>query len=237
MALLRLGKKPATSVTHLSHAACGSCDLLLTDVDVPSRFDLTCPRCKTVVFHNRSSSLEREYALVLTGLLLFLPAISLPIINMTPYGQNIDVNMMDGVLIFLDQRAFIVAGIVFLSAIVAPFLNLFLLFLVISVIYLDRLVGSSAGAKQGANAPGVLLSYGVTFFRWYQLINPWIMLEVYLMGFLISIGNLDKALVNPGAVPGLGFYAFCVVMLVSILSSLTLNSHYVWQCLDRRWEE
>lgn len=237
MALFQFNKNSVTT-THLSHVICEYCDLMLDDIEVPSRHDLVCPRCKSVLFFNRADSLEREYALVLTGLLLFLPAIFLPIMNISPFGRNIDVSMMDGVVIFIKQHDPLVALIVFGGAIAAPFLNLFLLFLVISIVYLNRMEKVrqyfSTSDHSAEEIRKGLHDYGVLFFRWYKLVNPWLMLEVYLIGFLITFSNVDKMESTAHAVPGLGFYAFLGLMLVTILSSLTLNSQFVWQCLDKR---
>ncbi|PCI46909.1 MAG: hypothetical protein COB51_06550 [Moraxellaceae bacterium] len=239
MALFQIGKNSATSVTHLSHAVCECCDLLLNDISIPPHFNLTCPRCNTVVFHNRANSLWREYALVLTGLLLFWPAVYLPILQVTQFARLTDVNILDGVFIFIEQREFIIAFIVFASAILSPFLNLLLLFLSISAIYLDRMINARQivdPLMEGQQSSRRVLRCGVAFFRWYQAVNPWVMLEVYLIGFLVTMSNVDKVLVNPGAGPGPGFYAFLVVMLTTILSSLLLNSQFVWQCLDKSWK-
>ena len=41
-------------------------------------------------------------------------------------------------------------------------------------------------------AAGNLKDYGVMYFRWYKEIHPWAMLEVYLLGFVITFTNVDK---------------------------------------------
>ena len=237
MALFRLNKS-STTTTHLSHVVCEYCDLLLDDINIPSSHDLVCPRCKSVLFYNRADSLEREYALILTGLLLFFPAIFLPIMSISPFGRHVDVSMIDGAIIFLKQHDPIVAVIVFGGAIAAPFLNLFLLFLVISIVYLNRMdvvrLYFSSSTRSPEHIRRGLHDYGVMFFRWYKIVNPWLMLEVYLIGFLITFSNVDKMESTAHAVPGLGFYAFLGVLLVTVLSSLTLNSQLIWQSLDKR---
>jgi paraquat-inducible protein A len=246
MALFYLNKASDKDTTHLSHVVCEYCDLLLDDVHVPPHYDLNCPRCKAVLFQNRTNSLTREYALSITGLMLFVPAVFLPMMIITPFGSAVTVNMMDGVLVFLKQGDPVVAAITLWGAITAPFLDLFLLFLVISSIHLDRILKENpyglgtiilknpiAFAIRSA-AVGGPKDYGVMFFRWYKEIHPWAMLEVYLLGFVITFTNVDKMAASADAQPGYGFYAFLGIMMACLLSSVTLNTQLVWQLLDKR---
>ncbi len=246
MALFYLNKASNKDTTHLSHVVCEYCDLLLDDVHIPPHYNLCCPRCHAVLYHNRADTLSREYALVITGLMLFIPAIFLPMMIITPFGSAVKVNMLDGVFVFLKQGDPVVASITLWGAIAAPFLDLFLLFLVISCIYLDRIIKENpyglgtvilknpiSFAIRSAAAGG-LKDYGVMFFRWYKEIHPWAMLEVYLLGFVITFTNVDKMASSADAQPGYGFYAFIGVMLACLLSSVTLNTQLVWQFLDKR---
>jgi len=246
MAFFYLNKTSLKDTRHLSNVVCEYCDLLLHDVDVPPNYDLSCPRCKAVIYHNRAETIGREYALVITGLLLFFPAIFLPMIVITPFGSGVEVNMIDGVMVFLKQGDPIVASITLWGAILAPFLDLFLLFLVFSSIYLDEfikrnpyglgtlVVKNPISYAIRKSAAGGLKDYGVMFYRWHKEIRPWAMLEVYLLGFVITFTNVDKMASAADAQPGYGFYAFLGVMLVCILSSVTLNNLLIWQLLDKR---
>jgi len=249
MAIFYLNKPSEKDTTHLNHVVCEYCDLLMDDVYIPPHYDLSCPRCKAVLFYNRADTLAREYAIVLTGLMLFLPAIILPMVVITPFGSAVKVNMLDGVLIFLKQGDPVVAGITLWGAILAPFLDLFLLFLVLTCIYLDRLIKQNPfglGTFVLRNpisfairkaAVGELKDYGVMFFRWYKEIHPWAMLEVYLLGFVITFTNVDKMASAADAQPGYGFYAFLGVMLACLLSAVSLNTQLVWQILDKRYKQ
>ena len=244
MAIFRINKAADKDTTHLLHVVCPYCDLLLDEVSIPPHYNLNCPRCQATLFHNRADTLDREYALVLTGLMLFAPAVFLPIMTITPMGQMIQVSMFDGVLIFIKQGHPIVAAITFLGAIAAPFLNLFLLFLVLSCIYLDRFIKFSPLATfvvetriaqyVKSMAAGGIRDYGVMFFRWYKEVHHWAMLEVYLIGFLITLSQVEKMSSTADAQPDYGFYAFLAVMLATVLSSLTLNTQLVWHNLDKR---
>lgn len=246
MAFIYLNKSTAEDTTYLSHVVCEYCDLLLDDVYVPPHYDLKCPRCRAVLFHNRADTLGREYALAITGLLLFLPAIFLPIMVISPFGAAITVNMIDGVTVFLKQGDPVVAVITLWGAILAPFMSLFLLFLVISSIYLEQFIqrnpfGLGTFVLKNPisfairkSTVGDLQDYGVMFFRWYKLVTPWAMLEVYLLGFVITFTNVDKMASAADAQPGYGFYAFLGVMFACLLSAVSLNSQLVWQILDKR---
>lgn len=246
MAIFHFNKASDKDTSHLAHVVCQYCDLLLDDVHIPPHYDLTCPRCQAKLYHNRADTLDREYALVLTGLMLFAPAMFLPIMKITPFGQLIEVSLFDGVLICLKQNDPIVAGIIFLCAVAAPFLSLFLLFLTLSSIYIQKMKETAIGKillKQNIaviirrESVGTIQDYGVMFFRWYKEVNQFAMLEVYLLGFMVTFTNVGKMGSFIQAYPSWGFYAFIGVMLTIVLSGLTLNSQLVWQKLDKRNNE
>ena len=112
----------------------------------------------------------------------------------------------------------------------------------ISIIYLDRFFSNDPIGKTlpqteigqiiQREAAGGLKDYGIMFFRWYKDIHHWAMLEVYLIGFLITFSNVDKLQSSADATLTWGFYAFLGVMLASVLSSLTLNTQLVWKSLE-----
>jgi paraquat-inducible protein A len=67
-------------------------------------------------------------------------------------------------------------------------------------------------------------------FRWVRTLQPWSMLEVFLMGILVSIVKLAKM---AKIVPGVAVFAFLALILVMAASATTLDPHVVWE----RWRE
>ena len=68
-------------------------------------------------------------------------------------------------------------------------------------------------------------------FRWLRHVQPWSMMEVFLVGILVAVTKLvDMATV----VPGLALWAFALLILVLAGASASLDPEEVWQRLDAR---
>lgn len=61
--------------------ACHECDLLLPRVKLAPRHNALCPRCRCTILRKTSDSFEKTLVLSATGLLLYLPAIFLPLLT------------------------------------------------------------------------------------------------------------------------------------------------------------
>ncbi len=73
-------------------------------------------------------------------------------------------------------------------------------------------------------------AYGLLLYRVYHHLREWGMLEVYLMGVLVSIVKLislaDLAL-------GGGLACFIALLLVQLWLEVTMSPHQVWEALSR----
>ena len=83
--------------------ACHECDLLMHKPHLAEGLRAECPRCGHVLFHHRSRVLSRSLALVITALLLYVPANFLPIIARTKAVPQLLTQTRD-LLEILDDR-------------------------------------------------------------------------------------------------------------------------------------
>ncbi|WP_194842555.1 paraquat-inducible protein A [Endozoicomonas sp. OPT23] len=196
---------------------CRDCDLL---VRIPSfenhpgwKQQAVCPRCGCCLELHQPSSVLICLALVLTGLLLFLPANMLPVLSMEIMGNVQQSTVLEGAIALHSEGLEAVAWLVIATAIVIPLFRLLILFQVLlSVI--------TASMHQTA----------ARMFRWYAHLGEWGMMEIYVLGVLISVIKLaDMASVNVGY----GLYCFAGLMLVELVISIYLNPHALWEQLER----
>ena len=68
--------------------ACHGCDLLVEEGNTPHRSKAICPRCGSFLYEPKENTVNNTLALVITGLLLLWPAISLPMMEMTIIGDT-----------------------------------------------------------------------------------------------------------------------------------------------------
>lgn len=194
--------------------ACHECDLLLTGRLAPPGQKLLCPRCNATLHRNAHNSIRYTAALSLTGLLLFIPSATLPLLRFSIFAIGAENTLLNGVMSLFDAGYIWLSTLVLFCSVLAP-LGKFLLLAFIcwgsGWAFLDRPVGAAV--------------------RWYQHLKEWGMLDVYMLGILVALikmSDLGKMEVEPG------LYSFVAMMLVANLTTLSFDPHAVWDRLAQR---
>lgn len=194
--------------------ACHECDLLLTGALAPLGKKLVCPRCNATLHRNAKNSIRYTAALSLTGLLLFIPSASLPLLHFSILGFGAENTLLNGVMSLFDAGYIWMSSLVLFCSVLAP-LGKFLLLAFIcwgsAWAFLDRPVAAA--------------------LRWYQHLKEWGMLDVYMLGILVALIKM-KDLGDMEVDTGL--YCFASMMLVANLTTLSFDPHAAWARLARR---
>lgn len=192
--------------------ACHECDLLMRRPVLAVEQKACCPRCGYELLARRSQMERRSLALVLTALALFVPANFLPIMQLNLLGQTTRDTVWSGVLGLYDSGMEAIALVVLLCSMVVPLLKLLCQLLVLLSI-------------RGRRA----LAWGRWLYRSYHHLREWGMLEVYLMGILVSIVKLmDMA----DLTLGVGLFCFVALLLAQVWLEVTMSPQQVWEALE-----
>ena len=188
--------------------ACPACDCLHRIVPVPARGCATCSRCETLLYRPMPKSLDHSTALYLAALMLFVIANVFPFITLQ-YGDRIEVSRLISGGFALHQAGMTEIGVlVFLTSVLFPFLTL------AGMIYL------LLPARLGMELPG-----RVIVWRGVRAMNPWSLVGVFMLGLLVSVVKLqDMATI----VPGVAFYAFVGLLLVSAAAVASFDPAVLW---------
>ena len=171
-----------------------------------------CPRCGYELFSHRHHVVRRSLALVVTALLLYIPANFLPIMQLNLLGQTSQDTVWSGVIGLYESGMQSIAVVVFLCSMAVPLLKLLCQLLVLLSIRTD--FGRS---------------YGLLLYRVYHQMREWGMLEVYLMGILVAMVKLmDLADLSLG----LGLFCFIALLLVQVWLEVTMSPHQIWEALS-----
>lgn len=192
--------------------ACPHCDLLLYQVAVPERHATICPRCGYTLSRHQAGSLDRTLALALTGLLLYLPAILLPLLTLEKLGMSEAGNVLETILGLYRNDYIFVAATVMLSAVLFPAILLLLLF----AVSLQLRIGKTNRLS-------------IPFFRLALHLEEWAMVEVYLIGILVTIFKMNG---TAAIVYDMGFFFFLALVFVTLGLSAVCDHHLFWQLLD-----
>ncbi len=192
--------------------ACHECDLLVIKPDISPPPQLVCPRCGAVVSESKTASISRTLALVIAGLIFYLPANFLPILNLDIMGISSYNTMFSAVVSIYRGGLEVVALMVLFCSMLAPLISLCLLFMVIVFV-----------------KTGKFIKILPNLFRIHGHLDSWAMLEVYMIALLVSVIKLlDMAQVHVG----MGLFCFIGLMLTYIGSKVTLDKNEIWKKIE-----
>lgn len=196
----------------LPFEACPHCDLLLKFTPVTVGVKAHCPRCGYLMYRPRHYSVERSFALSLTGLVLFFPVNLLPLVGIIVLGNTQDASLWSGVSTLYREGMWAVAVLVFLASMLFPFLKIMLSLLVSGHIYFAK--------------PHRYLKF---WMRTLQHLDEWAMLEVYTLGIIVACVKLSS---RTELNFGLGLAAFVALLLVMVSLTSSLDEHLFWRRID-----
>ena len=194
--------------------ACHDCDLLCGIGELPEGGRALCTRCGGVLRHRRRNSIERTLALALAASVLFVVANAFPFLSFEMQGRVTQTTLATGVFDLWEQGVPQIAVLVGFTAVLAPLAQLALLLYLLLPLHFDRVPWQMPW-----------------MFRLLRHIQPWSMMEVFLVGILVAVTKLvDLATV----IPGLALWAFggLIVVLAGALASL--DPEAVWERAERR---
>jgi paraquat-inducible protein A len=194
--------------------ACHECDLLHQRQPLPRGGTARCIRCGAKLYSRKRNSLDRVLALTIAGLVLFCVANVYPLLTFRLEAQAQETTLISGVMALYDQGMWIVAAVVFFTSILAPLLQLTGMLYVILPLKLKR---------RPWRLPFI--------FRVVRGFRPWGMMEVFMLGILVSFVKLAKMAT---LIPGTALYAFLVLIFVLAASAASLDPHIVWDRSEKR---
>ncbi len=197
-------------------AACPGCDLLYNEVSPSRKKKIHCRRCGTTLHVFVQDSLDKTLAISLTGLLLFIPAMTMDIMTFTVMGLKGSGNIIDAVVALFRQNFFFVGTMVLLVSVLFPLIKLALLFHVAYSLKMRR---------YSASLPLV--------FRAYKHVAEWGMVDVYMLGILVSIIKMFSV---ADIQYNLGFFCFIGLVLITVASSVVIDEDLFWKLIEQKKE-
>ena len=189
--------------------ACHECDLLQTEPQLAPGETARCVRCAAFLARNPPDSLDRSLALTLTAAVLYVLANIHPLVGLEMQGRRVEVTLFEAVQILWKGGVEPVAALVFITALLFPMLELLMFLLVLVPLRLGRVSPRLA-----------------TFFRLVRSVQPWGMMEVFLLGMLVSLVKLSHLAT---VVLGTAFWATAALIVVLTLTARAFDTRLLWQ--------
>ena len=188
--------------------ACHECATVHRVHEVAYGSAAACTICGAKLYRAQKDSIERTLGYVVAALILIVVANVLPFMTFKLEGREQVSTIMTGVLGLYEDGMWPLAALVFAAAIFMPLLKLLALLYVLLPLHLGR---------KPWRLPVV--------FRWVEMIHPWAMMEVFLLGVIVAYVKLtDLATIELG----MALFAFVAVILLMIAADVVLDPREVW---------
>lgn len=190
--------------------ACHCCGLVHQIPDLNHNEEALCGRCNSVVdAHNRSGmqSASRCLAASIGALLLYFPAILLPILSIEKLGHHHQASLLGGTFDLLWHGSWFVGIVVLVFSIIVPLAK------ILALIELSWI--SLTGHAHRAWT-----------YRVVELAGRWSMMDVLLLALMVTLVKLGD-LVQFSLGPAVWAFVLCVVM--SLIASAMFDPHAIWE--------
>lgn len=192
--------------------ACPECDALQRMLPLEPGRIAECRRCGAELYRAHRDSLDRTLALLLAAAIVFAFANATPVFELEAQGMRTSSTLMGAVRALAETGWPSVALLVFVTVILVPAMQLALALYLLVPIRLGRI-------PRGLRAA----------VRTLAAVWPWGMVEVFLLGALVSLVKLtDVARVHLGW----GLYAVAAYILLVALAVSVFEPRVLWRRVE-----
>ncbi len=169
-----------------------------------------CDSCGATLHKSSVYSVQVTWALLLTSVLLYIPANTLPIMQTTYLGAEINSTIVGGVLALWAQGSYPIAIIIFIASVLVPVGKL----MALATLCLSTQTRNHHSYKQKT-----------LIYRMTELIGRWSMLDVFVVMVLAALIK-QGSLINVH--PGWAAVAFAGTVIFSMLATLSFEPRLIW---------
>lgn len=191
--------------------ACHECDALYRKPQLAGRQTARCTRCGAILYSSGSAQLDRICAMTVAALITFVIAQSFPIIELDANGIITESSLFGALIVLWGEDMQIVAVMVFCATILFPLTELVALLYVLLPI------------RRGFVPPGFN-----RVLRAIEFVRPWGMLEVFMLGVLITIVKMVSL---ARVIPETALFAFGALTLMFTVV-VTFDARTLWDIAD-----
>ncbi|MCW8931991.1 MAG: paraquat-inducible protein A [Gammaproteobacteria bacterium] len=172
--------------------------------------ELQCSCCGADLHQRKPNSLNRTWALLITSMILFIPANTLTIMNVAYFGQDDPSTIIGGVVLLLQLGSYSVAFVVFVASVIVPVFKM----IGILMILLSLKFNINMSERQR-----------IRMFRFIEFIGRWSMLDIFVISILAALVNISGvAVITAGAAAT----AFGSVVVLTMLAANSFDTRLLW---------
>ena len=171
---------------------------------------LHCPGCGSHCHARRPYSLQNTVAWLITSVILYIPANTLPIMTTYNFGESSHNTIISGVIYLWEKGSYLVASVIFLASIVVPLGKI----ITLSYLCLSVYMKDATALKTKTRA------YEIT-----ELLGKWSMIDVFVVLTLVTLVQLGHTIaIHSNA----GVLAFAGVVICTMLAANSFDPRLLW---------
>lgn len=188
--------------------ACHECDLLQRTAPLAHDVIARCRQCMTVLDRPLDDNLDRPLAYTLAAAVLFIIANLFPIVGLELQGQSTAATLFGTSHALYQQDMTLLAALVFFTTILVPALQLSAMAYVLILL------------RVGHRPRFLPLA-----LRVLQAVRPWGMVEVFILGVLVSLVKLGSV---ADVVPGIALWSFGGLLVMIAAAVASFDARVIW---------
>lgn len=189
--------------------ACHACGMACEDV-LAQQPHARCPQCGAALHRRFPNSVVRAWALLIAGMIFYIPANLLPVMYTSLFGQGSESTIMEGVVDFFLAGSYGIALVIFIASVAVPCTK----FAVLAILLITSQRRSRWARRERAK-----------LYRMVELIGYWSMLDVLVVAVVAALVKF-KALSD--IEPRIGIFFFGVVVILTMLSAMSFDPRLIW---------
>ncbi len=184
--------------------ACPICEAVNPDTSD----EVVCRRCKQRIYHPIHRSYQRSWALLITAMILYIPANMYPILITMQFGRQQENTIIGGVISLWEHGSYPIALIILFASVFVPIVKfIMLLYLLISV---RKRTGASKVDKH-------------KLFYITEIIGPWSMIDVFVVAILATLVQYTYVRI----IPGVAATAFALMVIFTMLAAHSFDTRMI----------
>lgn len=187
--------------------SCHNCQMVYKKENYNS---FKCTRCNHTVTKRVKNSLQISLSLIITALLLFIPAMVYPMMEVTQLGVKVDSTIFEGVVSFLSYEDYFIAIVILTASIIIPLVKLLGLLFIFTSLWLNTPFSNKTKLK---------------IFHFIELIGKWSMIDIYVVALLASTVQLNQLFNIKG---GIAATSFALVVVLTMIAAHRFDTRIIW---------
>jgi len=161
--------------------------------------------------------IEKIYAYNIAALLLFIVTNYFPFLSFNVMGNTSHANFTTSIFYLFQEGQWLLGGAILITTILVPFTRIMLYLMLFGPLY-----------------HGVIPLYAAQMLKLLEKLLPWGMLDVFLVGVLVSMVKLVKM---GTIIPGTSLWAFMIMVFVMAAAQAIFDPHQIWERIGKKQQQ